>query len=154
MNGEVTRWLQLASWPVSSQAMCAWAATHEEEWLTGTAFRFAAVCEGVRVGVVDVDGIDRDEPSLGYWLDPAHQGRGLGREGAAAVVDFAFAQLALGHLVAGHDAGNEASGRILRNLGFRQLEDGARWSEPWQADREYRFCRLERDWAQRSTRRR
>ena len=147
-NWAVTQWLRLASWPPSLEVMSDWAATHEEEWLSGTAYRFAAVHGDQSVGVVDVDGIDRGEPSLGYWFDPAHRGMGLGREGATAVVDFAFAHLALGHLVAGHDADNDASGRVLRGLGFRHVEDGVRWSEPWQADRGYRFYRLEPEWAQ------
>ncbi|WP_448614075.1 GNAT family N-acetyltransferase [Modestobacter sp. URMC 112] len=144
----VTRWLRLASWPPSLDAMSAWAATHEDEWLAGAAYRFAVVHADQLVGVVDVDGIDHGDPSLGYWFDPAHWGRGLGREAAAAVVDFAFSRLALDHLVAGHDADNDASGRILHGLGFRHVEDGVRWSGPWQADRGYRSYRLERAWTQ------
>lgn len=57
-------------------------------------------------------------PELGFHLRPEFWGRGLALEAAAAVIGHAFTALAAKALFAGHFPGNEASGRVLRKLGF------------------------------------
>lgn len=55
---------------------------------------------------------------LGYHLRPEFWHQGYAAEAAAAAIRYAFNQLKLPQLVAGHHPANLASGIILRNLGF------------------------------------
>jgi ribosomal-protein-alanine N-acetyltransferase len=55
---------------------------------------------------------------LGYSVDASVQGRGIGSEGVAAVVDYAFTELRLHRIMANYNPINERSGRLLRKLGF------------------------------------
>ena len=59
-----------------------------------------------------------EDLELGYWLAEPHWGKGLGTEAAEAVTRFAFANTTYKKMVAGYRLGNEASRRILANLGF------------------------------------
>ncbi len=62
------------------------------------------------------------EGTLGYYLARPYWRRGLASEAAAALVDFAFRELALSRIVAGVEVGNEVSARILSKLGFTVFE--------------------------------
>lgn len=59
-----------------------------------------------------------DVAELGYYLAPAHWGQGLATEATRAIVDFGFAVSGYTSIVASYFAGNPASGRVLRKLGF------------------------------------
>lgn len=92
---------------------------------TGAAW---AVCarDGALVGVCGLHDITRqvrawrkDVAELGYWIAPPHQGRGYVTEAARAVVDDAFARLALRKVAVGCIADNTASRRVIEKLGFR-----------------------------------
>jgi [ribosomal protein S5]-alanine N-acetyltransferase len=120
---EVTRMLRQASWPPDRGVMDAWFASHPAEWTSGTAFRFAVTLDGHMLGLADIDEISGATGELGYWLDPACWGRGYASEAASALVRFAFDELELAELRAGHAEDNAASGRILRRLGFQHLRD-------------------------------
>jgi ribosomal-protein-alanine N-acetyltransferase len=127
---EVTRMLRMASFPPDRQEIRRWFADHQREWLTGEAYRFAVELEGRMVGVVDVDEIAEREGSLGYWLDRAAWGRGYAFEAAHAVTRFAFDDVGLSKLKAGHAHDNPASGRVLTKLGFSPLDTVQRFSRP------------------------
>ena len=120
---DVTRMLRQASWPPDRDAMDAWFAAHAGEWVSGSAFRFAVTLEGRMIGLADVNGIAGATGELGYWFDETCWGRGYASEAAGALVRFAFDELELAELRAGHAEDNDASGRILRRLGFRHLRD-------------------------------
>jgi RimJ/RimL family protein N-acetyltransferase len=73
-----------------------------------------------------------DQPSsagsgqLGYWLFPQARGEGLMTEALLAAVRHSFVPVEVGglglhRLGADTEAGNEASNRVLRGLGFRQV---------------------------------
>jgi [ribosomal protein S5]-alanine N-acetyltransferase len=51
---------------------------------------------------------------------PAYWKRGLAREAARAVIDFAFGRLEAESLFAGHHPSNDSSRRLLLKLGFVQ----------------------------------
>ncbi|MDE9449078.1 GNAT family N-acetyltransferase [Aliiroseovarius sp. Z3] len=68
---------------------------------------------GQVLGVVGLD------PTLGYWLGRAHQGRGVMTEAARALVDWAFTNLEIDQIGSGYFAGNHASRAVLQSLGFR-----------------------------------
>lgn len=65
--------------------------------------------------------IDYNRAELAYWLSPSHQRRGFMTEAGIAVVDFSFTQMNLNKLIVSHHAGNTASERLIRKLGFRFL---------------------------------
>jgi RimJ/RimL family protein N-acetyltransferase len=60
------------------------------------------------------------EAALAWVLDPAHQGRGLATEAVRALVDAAFANLALHRVTAECTADNTASWRLMERLGMRR----------------------------------
>lgn len=62
------------------------------------------------------------EPQLLYALDPAHWGRSLATEAAAAVARYAFDDLGWRELLASTDPPNRASIRVMERLGMRFLE--------------------------------
>ena len=127
---EVTRMLSMASFPPDQQEIRRWFADHEREWLAGAAYRFAVDLEGWMIGVVDVDGISDCEATLGYWLDRAAWGRGYAFEAAHAVTRFAFEDIGLTRLKAGHAHDNPTSGQVLTKLGFTLLDTVQIFSRP------------------------
>ncbi|EWS82519.1 hypothetical protein BF93_05615 [Brachybacterium phenoliresistens] len=60
------------------------------------------------------------EAELGWVLDPAHQGRGLGTEFAAALLEIAFDGLDVRRVQAVCFADNTASWRIMERIGMRR----------------------------------
>lgn len=84
--------------------------------------------EGNLVGLfslIDVRGrhrsIDYDRAELAYWLSPYYHRRGFMTEAGMAVIEFAFTQMNLNKLIVSHHAGNTASEKLIRKLGFKYL---------------------------------
>lgn len=78
--------------------------------------------------------------SLGFWIHPAHQGRGFAREAAQALVDFAFDHLDARKIVAGHATWNAASARVLEAVGMQRVgtdPHGFRKQGQWVEEHEY-----------------
>ena len=77
-----------------------------------------------------------DRAELGYWLAPAHWGKGLMTEAADAAVRFGFHTIGLHKITVGCIAENTASRRVIEKLGFRFVgrqedhvwRDGRWWS--------------------------
>ena len=116
---DVTRMLRMAQFPPDLEDMTGWFAEHPQEWIAGTAFRFAVERNARMIGLVDLDGIDGEQGELGYWLEKPSWDQGYAFEAAKKVVAFAFEQLGLARLKTGHAADNPASGKVLLKLGFR-----------------------------------
>lgn len=129
-NWNVARMLRLAPYPPSLQETQAWLGHHVQEWLDGTAFRFAIEFGGQVIGCTDVDEIGAGSGSLGYWLEQAFWGHGFAGEAAAELVRLCFGPLGLARLVSGHASDNPASGRVLTKLGFLRVGEETRWSLP------------------------
>ena len=64
---------------------------------------------------------DTGTAELGYWLSPAHWGRGMTTEAGRAVISFGFETLELPVLTSGYFQDNSASGQVLRKLGFVEV---------------------------------
>jgi ribosomal-protein-alanine N-acetyltransferase len=64
------------------------------------------------------------EGTLGYYLARPYWGRGLATEAGRAFVQYGFGELGLTRLVAGTDAQNVASNRVLVKLGFVWVQSG------------------------------
>ncbi len=92
------------------------------------------------VGLVDIDSVDENKGTLGFWIDGSVWGCGYASEAAGAVVHFAFGTLGLLRLEAGHAFDNEASGRVLRKLGFYNRDSVQRFSHSRRANiLQYRY---------------
>lgn len=70
-------------------------------------------------GLIHRDGLP--EPDLGYGLAERHWGRGYAREAAAAALRYAHEVLGLRHVLATTAPHNDASGSVLRDIGFADL---------------------------------
>jgi RimJ/RimL family protein N-acetyltransferase len=71
------------------------------------------------IGMAGIDWRDMEAPELGYWLGVAHWGQGFATEAARAVIDYAFDEFAIEHLVSGARVANPASRNILEKCGFQ-----------------------------------
>ncbi len=70
-------------------------------------------------GFVRLEGME--EPELGYELTSEVWGRGLATEASRACLRYAFAEAGLGRVIAGADAPNGASLRVIEKLGMKPL---------------------------------
>src|SRR3954453_17289295 len=62
-------------------------------------------------------------PDLGYPLHQTFWGQGLAREAASAVIEYAFTNLPIDAIFAGHLKENAASRKVLLTLGFQYIGD-------------------------------
>ncbi|WP_159592262.1 GNAT family N-acetyltransferase [Chelativorans xinjiangense] len=122
--------LRMTLFPPDRDANHRWFVGHQDEWRAGEAYRFAVELNEEMISVVDIDGIVDHEGTLGYWFDRVAWGRGYSFEAAQAVTRFAFRDIALLKVKAGHAHDNPASGQILTKLGFRSLDTVLRFSHP------------------------
>ena len=65
----------------------------------------------------------RDTYELGFHIRPEFWGHGYATEAAGAVVEYAFSDLKVRRLFAGHNPRNAASKRVLTKLGFTYVGD-------------------------------
>lgn len=120
--------LLMAAFPPDRAEIVRSFAAHSQEWLAGSAYRFAALRETRLIGVVDIAGVSNGEGALGYWFDRAVWGLGYAIEATRAIAKFAFDDLRLSQLRAGHAFDNAASARVLRKLGFQPIDNVQAWS--------------------------
>ena len=135
--------------------------TFRREWLavpdSGTDFSCVAELDGqvVAMGFLDVvDGMGqpgmpkRTEGVIGYIVDPASWGRGLGSDLARALLAAAFEGLGLRRVTASCNADNPASARVLEKAGMRREQHGV--EDSWHADLGwvdgYQYALLDREW--------
>lgn len=105
--------------------------TCDDHWTAGTAYNYEISVTTVPVGICGLmrrGGPGRAE--IGYWLHPAHLGRGLATAAAAALVTAAFALPDIDRVEIIHDAANTASAGVPHRLGFTQV--GRRTPAPGQ----------------------
>jgi ribosomal-protein-serine acetyltransferase len=93
-----------------------------DEQISGNdGFQSAIVAEQRIVGVVGFHGIDwlNRAAGLGYWLDEAHQGRGIMAPAVGVLVGHAFEHWHLNRLEIRADVENDRSRALAERLGFR-----------------------------------
>jgi len=94
---------------------------------------------------------ERREVETGSWLGRAFQGRGLGTEMRAAVLELAFARLGAEAAVSGAFEWNAASLRVSEKLGYRPAGEAV--CEPRGVPERELVMRIERaDWLRRERR--
>jgi RimJ/RimL family protein N-acetyltransferase len=106
------------------------AARMAEHWRRhGFGWRLARLApSGEAVGLIALNfagqdsGVDPDEYEIGWWLAPSAWGRGLAREGAAALRQEAFERLSAPSILARIQPENAASLGVARAIGLR--DDG------------------------------
>jgi RimJ/RimL family protein N-acetyltransferase len=119
-----------------------WAAWRPEQWLLNL-FTFL---DGRPIGSQGVGAEEfavRREVETGSWLGAQYQGRGLGMEQRAAVLELAFAHLGAEVAVSGSIVHNRSSQRVSEKLGYRVT--GTRTIAPRGDPVEHFDYRLERD---------
>jgi ribosomal-protein-alanine N-acetyltransferase len=126
--------LRIPTFPPNYEDILRWFRQHRGEWADGKAYRFAILDQGNMVGLVDIEGVADGEGVLGYWLERVAWGQGLAFEAAAAVVHFAFETVGLSKIRAARAADNEASGAVLRKLGFARVSSERRFSHSRRED--------------------
>jgi len=63
--------------------------------------------------------LDQQVYELGFHFRPEYWGRGLAQEAGRALIAYAFEQLGVSALFAGHHPDNAVSARVLAHLGFQ-----------------------------------
>ncbi|MDN5821156.1 MAG: GNAT family N-acetyltransferase [Brachybacterium sp.] len=104
---------------------------HQERWDRGLGSAVVGLSEGAVIAVGKVERQDAwsqtdmkdratgQQAELGWVLDPAVHGRGLGTEFAAALLDLAFDGLGVRRIEAACFAENLASRRVMEKIGLR-----------------------------------
>lgn len=67
--------------------------------------------------------IDLSIRDVGWYLDPKYHGKGYGKEGAKAMIDFMFNEVGIKEIRTGAAIINPASWKIMERLGFKRLDD-------------------------------
>lgn len=122
----------------------------------GQWFTFAAELKetGEMIGHVALS-VKRDDPrqaEIGFTFARGQQGKGLAREAAEGVLDYAFGVLGLHRVVAVTDCENVRSVALLERLGMRReghFVENIWFKGAWGS--EYLYAVLRRDWLSRRT---
>jgi ribosomal-protein-alanine N-acetyltransferase len=121
------------TWPEDDLSRAAFKrrlAVYAREMEAGNAWPFFVFTEDRRtlVGAITLSNVRRgvaETGTLGYWIGQPHAGRGYASAAVRAMVNYAFAELALHRIEAACVPSNVASRRVLEKSGF-ELEGRAR----------------------------
>jgi ribosomal-protein-serine acetyltransferase len=95
----------------------------EADWVAGTAFNYLILSGGEPAGSTGLMArIDPGGLEIGYWVHPAHVGRGVATAAAAALTEAALALPGVNHVEIHHDERNLASERVPVKLGYTHVE--------------------------------
>jgi ribosomal-protein-serine acetyltransferase len=119
-RAELARWIQWAQEQTPEQTLEFIRRARAKE-AENRGLDRALLDETLIIGVVGLPSIDvvHRTASIGYWLDRAHQGRGVATAAVAAIVEHAFNGLHLNRLEIRADMENAASRAVAERLGFR-----------------------------------
>jgi len=132
-NWDIAKWLGRLPWPYPENGAAEWIERMQSETASDEAHVFGIFVksrpfDGI-IGVVGLHLREEGEWELGYWLGQPYWGRGYMGEAAPAVVRFAFEELKLPRIEAGHFVGNQGSARVLLRSGFEYTGESRRWCE-------------------------
>ncbi|MGW6448406.1 GNAT family N-acetyltransferase [Lentzea sp. NPDC055074] len=116
-------WMPWAAGGYDETMLAEFLADAAEGWARGTLFPHAITVDGAIIGVVTANRSKEPEVvEIGYWLHPAHTGRGHVTAATAELVEFAFALDGVDRVQIWHDEANVASGGVPRRLGFTEID--------------------------------
>jgi ribosomal-protein-serine acetyltransferase len=120
-RGYLSAWMPWAA-EQTLERTTAFIRTTERRLADNNGFEAAIVLGGRIVGALGFPGVDwvARSTSIGYWLDQAHQGRGLMTSAVRALIDHAFGEWELHRVEIRAAAGNLKSRAIPERLGFEQ----------------------------------
>lgn len=120
----------------------------------GRWFTFAVELKEIKslIGHValSVKGDDRRQAEIGFTFAREYQGRGLAKEAAECVLDYAFTKLGMHRIVAVTDCENERSVALLSRLGMRReghFIENIWFKGGWGS--EYVYALLRKEWLSR-----
>jgi RimJ/RimL family protein N-acetyltransferase len=99
---------------------------------------------------LSVKGDEHPQAEIGFTFAREFQGRGLAKEAAECVLDYAFGTLGMHRIVAVTDCENERSAALLGRLGMRReghFIENIWFKGAWGS--EYLYALLRREWASR-----
>ena len=122
-NPEIQRWVPIPVPYARREAEGYVTAYSDSGWASGRSCTWAIKNDGEFAGAISLDSISAGQATIGYWMVSQFRGRGLLTEAAHAVVEFGFAGapegLGLVRIEWHAYAGNVASARVARRLGFQ-----------------------------------
>ncbi|MFD6179251.1 MULTISPECIES: GNAT family N-acetyltransferase [unclassified Isoptericola] len=134
----VTRWL-LRTQVDPDRFRAAWLASADDPTDHGAVAELGGVVVGTGslsvgdgMGQTQGDAWRGAEGSLGYLVDPAHEGRGVATAIARGLLEVAFDELGLHRVTAGCFAANTASWRVMEKVGMRREQHGVQ--DSWHAE--------------------
>lgn len=124
-------WMPWAANGYDASMLADFLAGAESGWEHGTMFPHVITVDGAIVGLVTANRHGEDDlVEIGYWLHPAHTGRGHATAATAELVEFAFALEGVRRVQIWHDAANVASSGVPRRLGFTEIDHRTPPREP------------------------
>ena len=119
----IVRMLARLPFPYPRAVASDWIASVARQHESGEAFHWVILRrdegEEQLIGCVGVR-LEQGSGDLGYWLGRRHWGQGLATETVGRVAGWALAELPVDRLRARVATDNDASGAVLRRLGFRE----------------------------------
>jgi ribosomal-protein-serine acetyltransferase len=93
----------------------------EADWGHGTSFNYLVTADEVLAGRCGLNArIGPGGLDIGYWLSPAHTGRGIATTAVAILTTEAF-RIGADRVEIAHDAANRRSGAVPQRLGFTEV---------------------------------
>ena len=129
--GEGTPWSPERAADVAEHAAAHWR-EHGFGWRVATLAETGTAVGFIALSFAGADsGIGAHEYEIGWWLHPSAWGRGLAREGAAAVRNEAFTRLRAPGIAARVQPRNDASLAVATGIGMTRDDDATgRFGEP------------------------
>lgn len=130
----IRQWMGWLADDYSVETARAWRRKALELFARGEGLAAGIVKDGRIIGTIGMHAVDHANrrTSMGYWLDAAHQGRGIVTAAARAVVSYALQDLKLNRVQINCAPGNARSRGIPQRLGFK--EEGVIRDAEWLYD--------------------
>ena len=126
-NWNVARMLSRMPYPYSLNMAHDWIGKQTALRAEGEEFAYAVTNGDGFIGSCGVQVHADGTHEIGYWIGEPYWNKGYASEASSAVLGEAVARFGAETIIAGHQADNHASGRVLTKLGFRYTGEDNRW---------------------------
>ena len=101
----------------------AWINTRLAAWADNKSLALAIAPHETSSAIIGAISLALDQQhshgELGYWIGSDYWGQGFATEASRAIIAFAFTELGLHRVQAGHFTRNPSSGRVMQKLGMK-----------------------------------